>query len=161
MQSESARMSSRAEARFRIQDPNSRPRTIKVIALDTASEAVVGRLAAGPWQSATFLSAAAFPAAARDFSGQPKDLTKEAAAADLVVMVASPGGEAHAASTIGEACSAKRVMTTGLVVGANPASPVSEDAVSRTLSQLRPWSLMLVIADPDNYIDDMLTALRG
>jgi len=76
-------------------------------------------------------------------------------------MVASPGGEAHAASTIGEACSAKRVMTTGLVVGANPASPVSEDAVSRTLSQLRPWSLMLVIADPDNYIDDMLTALRG
>ena len=154
-------MSSRAEARFRIQDPNSRPRAIKVIALDAASEAVVGRLAARPpsyWTSATFLTAAAFPAAARDFSGQPKDLTKEAAAADLVVMVASPGGEAHAASTIGEACSAKRVMTTGLVVGANPAS---EEAVSRTLSQLRPWSLMLVIADPDNYIDDMLTALRG
>ena len=154
-------MSSRAEARFRIQDPNSRPRAIKVIALDAASEAVVGRLAARPpsyWTSATFLTAAAFPVAARDFSGQPKDLTKEAAAADLVVMVASPGGEAHAASTIGEACSAKRVMTTGLVVGANPAS---EEAVSRTLSQLRPWSLMLVIADPDNYIDDMLTALRG
>ena len=161
MQSESARMSSRAEARFRIQDPNSRPRATKVIALDAASEAIVGRLAARApsyWQSATFLTAAAFPAAARDFSGQPKDLTKEAASADLVVMVASPGGEAHAASTIGEACSAKRVMTTGLVVGANPAS---EDAVSRTLSQLRPWSLMLVIADPDNYIDDMLTALRG
>ena len=73
-------------------------------------------------------------------------------------MVAAPGGEAHAASTIGEACSARRVMTTGLVVGANPAS---EEAVSRTLSQLRPWSLMLVIADPDNYIDDMLSALRA
>src|SRR5437867_10153762 len=159
MQSESARMSSRAEARFRIQDPNSRPRAIKVIALDTASEAIVSRLAGRPWQSATFLSAAAFPGAARDFAGQPKDLTKEAGSADLVVMVASPGGEAHAASTIGEACSAKRVMTTGLVVGANPTSPVSEDAVSRTLSQLRPWSLMLVIADPDNYVDDMLTAL--
>jgi len=154
-------MSSRAEARFRIQDPNSRPRAIKVIALDAASEAVVGRLAARPpsyWTSATFLTAAAFPAAARDFSGQPKDLTKEAAAADLVVIVASTGGEAHAASIIGEACSAKRVMTTGLVVGANPAS---EEAVSRTLSQLRPWSLMLVIADPDDYIDDMLTALRA
>jgi len=151
-------MSSRAEARFRIQDPNSRPRAIKVIALDAASEAVVGRLAARRWQSATFLSAAAFPAAARDFSGQPKDLTTEAVAADLVVMVAAPGGEAHAASTIGEACSARRVMTTGLVVGANPAS---EEAVSRTLSQLRPWSLMLVIADPDNYIDDMLSALRA
>ena len=164
MQSESARMSSRAEARFRIQDPNSRPRATKAIALDAASEAIVGRLAARApsyWQSATFLTAAAFPAAARDFSGQPKELTKEAATADLVVMVASPGGEAHAASTIGEACSAKRVMTTGLVVGANPASAPSEDAVSRTLAQLRPWSLMLVIADPDDYIDGMLTALRA
>ena len=158
MQSESARMSSRAEARFRIQDPNSRPRAIKVIALDTASETIVSRLARRSWKSATFLSAAAFPAAARDFCGQPKDLTKEAGTADLVVMVASPGGEAHAASTIGEACSAKRVMTTALVVGANPAS---EEAVSRTLSQLRPWSLMLVIADPDDYIDGMLTALRA
>src|SRR6266581_4532043 len=158
MQSESARMSSRAEARFRIQDPNSRPRVIKVIALDTASEAIVSRLADRPWQSATFLTAAAFPSAARDFSGQPKDLTKEAGSADLIVMVASPGGEAHAASVIGEACSAKRVMTTALVVGA---SRDSDEAVSKTLSQLRPWSLMLVVADPDDYIEGMLTALRA
>jgi hypothetical protein len=155
---ESARMNSLAEARFRIQEPNSKPRAIKVIALDTVSEAIVSRLAGRPWQSATFLSAAAFPDAARDFSGRPRDLTTEIATADLVVMVASPGGQAHAASVIGEACSARRVMTTGLVVGANPAS---EEAVSKTLLQLRPWSLMLVIADPDDYIDGMLTALRA
>src|SRR2546425_11475696 len=158
MKTESARMSSPAEARFRIQDPNSKPRTIKVIALDTASEAIVKRVAAGPWQNATFLSAAAFPDAARDFSGRPKDLTKEVDTADLVVMVAAPGGEAHAASVIGEACSARRVMTTGLVVRTDAAS---EEAVSKTLSQLRPWSLMLVVADPDDYIDAMLAALRG
>ncbi len=151
-------MNSRAESRFRVQDPNSRPRAIKVIALDKASEVVVGSLVAKPWKSATFLSATAFPGAALDFSGQPKDLMKEVDAADLVVMVASPGGEAHAASVIGEACSAKRVMTTGLVIGANGAS---ENAVSKTLSQLRPWSLMIVIADPGDYIDDMLTALRA
>jgi hypothetical protein len=151
-------MRSGAEARFRIQDPNSKPRAIKVIALDTASEAVVSRLLERPWQNATFLSAAAFPDAARDFSGAPKDLTKEVDAADLVVMVAAPGGQAHAASVIGEACSARRVMTTGLIVGANR---TSEEAVSKTLSQLRPWSLMLVVADPDDYIDDMLAALRA
>jgi hypothetical protein len=158
MQTESARMSSRAEARFRIQEPNSKPRAIKVIALDQASEAVLGRLLMGPWQNATFLSAAAFPGAARDFSGQLKDLANEVDTADLVVMVASPGGQAHAASVIGEACSAKRVMTTGLVVGAGPAS---EEAVSKTLSQLRPWSLMLVVANPDDYIVAMLAALRA
>ena len=151
-------MSSRAETRFRIQDPNSRPRAIKVIALDTDSEALVRRLARRTWKNATFLSAAAFPGAARDFSDESKDLTKEAGTADLVVMVASPGGEAHAASVIGEACSAKRVMTTGLVVRANAAS---EETVCKTLSQLRPWSLMLVVADPDDYIDGMLTALRA
>jgi hypothetical protein len=151
-------MSSRAEARFRIQDPNSRPRAIKVIALDKASEDAMRRLAERSWMNATFLSAAGFPGAARDFSGQAKDLTNEVDAAALIVMVASPGGEAHAASVIGEACSARRVMTTGLLIGANAAS---DDAVSRTLSQLRPWSLMLVIAEPDDYIDEMLTALRA
>jgi hypothetical protein len=158
MQTESARMNSLAETRFRIQEPNSRPRVIKVIALDKASETVVSRLVTGSWQNATFLTAAAFPSTAQDFSGRPTDLTKEINTADLVVMVASPGGEAYAASVIGEACSAKRVMTTGLVIGANHAS---EDAVSKTLSQLRPWSLMLVVADPDDYIDNMLAALRA
>jgi hypothetical protein len=158
MQSESARMNSSAEARFRIQDPNSKPRVIKVIALDNASEALVSRVAGRPWKNASFLSAAAFPDTARDFSGQPKDLTAEVNSADLVVMVASAGGEAHAASVIGEACSTRRVMTTGLVVGA---TRNSEEAVSKTLSQLRPWSLMLVLADPDDYIDGMLSALRA
>ena len=158
MQAESARMNSRAEARFRIQEPNSKPRTIKVIALDQGSEPIVKRVAERTWQNAKFLSAAAFPAAARDFSGQPKDLTEEIESADLIVMVASPGGEAHAASVIGEACSARRIMTTALVIGSNR---TSEDAVSKTLAQLRPWSLMLVAADPDDYIEGMLTALRA
>ena len=60
--------------------------------------------------------------------------------ADLVVMVATPGGHAQAASIIGEACSLRRVMTTALVVGAKSAS---DEAVSRTLAHVRPWSLML------------------
>ena len=158
MQTESARMSSGAESRFRIQDPNSKPRVIKVIALDSASEPLLKRVASGSWQNASFLSAAAFPDTARDFCGQPKDLTNEIEAADLVVMVAAPGGEAHAASVIGETCSARRIMTTALVIGANHAS---DEAVSKTLSQLRPWSLMLVAADPDEYIEGMLTALRA
>jgi hypothetical protein len=158
MQTESARMNSRREAQFRIQEPNSKPRIIKVIALDSNSEHVVRRLVARPYQNASFLSAAAFPDAARDFFGETKDLANEVTTADLVVMVAAPGGEAHAASVIGEACSARRVMTTGLIVGANRAS---EENVSKTLSQLRPWCLMLVVADPDDYIDGMLTALRA
>lgn len=148
MLSESARMSSAAEAAFRIQAPNSRPRTIKIIALDAQSEDVVRRLAAASWNQATFFTAASFT----------KNLSDEVAAADLVVMVAMPGGNAQAASVIGEACSLQRVMTTALIVGSLTAS---DEALSKTLAQLRPWSLMVVIANADDYIEDMLAALRA
>jgi hypothetical protein len=170
MLSESARMSSAAEARFRIQDPNSRPRAIKVIALDRPSESVVKRLAEGQWKNATFLTASAFAAAPSseqrfagdgwlsDLEGKSRNLMEEVNTADLVVMVATPGHNADVASTIGQACSLRRVMTTALIVGATAAA---EDAVSRTLAKLRPWSLMVVIANPDDYIDDMLVALRA
>ena len=95
-------MSSAAEAAFRVQAPNSMPRTIKVIGLDAASEDVVRRLAASSWNQATFYTAATFT----------RNLRDEVATADLVVMVATPGGGASAASLIGEACSQRRVMTT-------------------------------------------------
>jgi hypothetical protein len=49
-------------------------------------------------------------------------------------------------------------MTTGFIVGATAAS---EGALSKTLAQVRPWSLMVVIANTDEYIDDMLAALRA
>src|ERR1700740_504088 len=107
MQSESARMSSTAEAKFRIEAPNSRPRAVKVIALDAASERVVKELARDSWQGATFLPASAFAGAAsgnaperfslggwlNDLAGRTKNLVEEIASADLVVMVARAGGE--------------------------------------------------------------------
>ena len=37
---------------------------------------------------------------------------------------------------------------------------LSEVDVSRTLAQLRPWSLMVVMANTDEYIGDMMVALR-
>ena len=157
MLSESARMSSAAETRFRVQAPNSLPRAIKVIALDAAGEAVVRRLADSDWTHATFLTALS-PDAARDLAGRTRSIRDEVETADLVVLVAGPGGRAHAASTIGQACSVRSVMTTGFVVGAG-AAPESE--LSRTLAQLRPWSLMVVIANDDEYTVDMMAALRA
>jgi hypothetical protein len=172
MLSESARMRSAAEARFRVQAPNSTPRAIKVIALDAAGDATVRRLAGTGWNHATFLTAASvgrpggpgdLPGASAgdaltDLTGGNRSVMDEVATADLVVLIAGPGGHAQAASPIGEACSLRRVMTTGLVVGVASAS---KNALSKTLAQLRPWSLMVVIANSDDYIVDMLTALRA
>jgi hypothetical protein len=169
MQSESARMASAAEARFRIDAPNSKPRAIKVIALDQESERVVKRLAQSTWNQASFFTASAFSGAPRpgsfsmtgwlsDVAGRTTDLINEVNSADLVVMVATAGETASAAAIIGEACSLKRVNTTGLII-AGPGR--SDEALSKTLAQLRPWSLMLVIASGEDYIEDMLVALRA
>jgi hypothetical protein len=148
MLSESARMSSAAEARFRVQAPNSKPRTVKIVALDTASEETVRRLAVASWNQASFYTAPAFT----------QDLQAAVADADLVVMVAGPGGHCAVAAEIGAACSERRVMTTALIVGA---ASTPDDELAKTLVQLRPWSLMVVIANADDYIQDMLTALRA
>jgi len=168
MQSESARMSSAAEARYRIDAPNSKPRSVKVIALDHPSERVVKSLSQQTWNNATFFTASAFGDTPRkgesfagwlsDLAGRTKNLIEEVNNADLVVMVATAGENTPAASIIGEACSLKRVMTTALVLGG---TNVPDEVLSKTLTQLRPWSLMLVIASAEEYIADMLTALRA
>lgn len=165
MISESALMNSAAEARFRLQEPNSKPRTTKVIALDVPSDDVVRRLAKDTWNHASFLTASALSNGPerradgwlRDIDGNARDLIVEVSAADLVVMIATPGGRAQAAALIGEACSHKRVMTTALIA----AGSASDEELSKTLAQLRPWSLMVVIASVDDYIQDLLTALRA
>src|ERR1700733_10154857 len=169
MLSESARMSSGAEARFRINAPNSKPRHVKVIALDRPSEAVVKHLAALRWNNASFFTASAFAGEPpgpgfsmqgwlSDLAGRTKDLIDEVAGADLVVMVATAGENAQAATLIGEACSLKRINTTGLILGGSSAT---DEMLSKTLSRLRPWSLMLVIASGEDYVEDMLIALRA
>ena len=210
MESESARMSSAAEAKFRINAPNSQPRAIKVIALDAPSERIVKELAASQWQRASFLTASAFSGAPRrgerfsqrfslrgwlnDLAGRTKDLVDVVNTADLVVMVATAGENAAAAAIIGEACTARHVMTTALDPRAltlpSPASGggffdfpspacgggsltfpppqagegrvgASDETLSKTLAQLRPHATMLVISSADEYIKDMLTALRA
>jgi len=169
MLSESARVTSAAEARFRINEPNSKPRHVKVIALDRVSEVVVKHLAELRWNNASFFTASAFageppgqgfsmPGWLSDLAGRTKDLIDEVNSADLVVMVATAGENAQAATLIGEVCSLKRVNTTGLILGGASAT---DAMLSKTLSQLRPWSLMLVIARGEDYIEDMLIALRA
>lgn len=79
------------------------------------------------------------------------------ASADLVVMVVSAGGDARAAAAIGKACSDRRIMTTTIVIRA---ASTSDEALSNTLAQVRPWSLMVVVASDEAYVDDILTSFR-
>src|SRR5258707_10165043 len=167
MDSESARMSSAAEARFRVDYPNSKPRVVKVVALDAASERVVKRLAQQSWNRGTFFTSIKFegaPGSGESWSawlsalaGRTKALVEEVSGADLVVMVSSAGTSAQAAAVIGEACAARKVMTMALIIGSEQRS---NEELSKTLAALRPYASMLVIASGDEYIEEMLAALR-
>ena len=150
MLSESARMSSAAEARFRIQAPNATARAVKVAALDPASDRLVARLAERSWNGVTFFTASML-------ADSERGLSEEVAAADLVVMVAAAGADARAVAIIGEACSRRRVPTATFVVRAASAT---DEALSKTLAQVRPWSLMVVIASDDDYVEDILRSFR-
>jgi hypothetical protein len=166
MASESARASGAAESRFRIDAPNARPRAVKVVALDRPSQAVVERLGQERWNGASFFTASAFSAESQasgqawlsDLSGGTKHLLEEIRSSDLMVMIASAGEDVPVAALIGEACSIECVTTTALIIG-GPAA--TDQELARTLAQLRPWALMLVVASAEEYVADMLGALRA
>jgi hypothetical protein len=116
-------MTSAAEARFRIREPQATARVVKVVDLACVTE----------------------------------ETLEEIASADLVVMTTAAGSDAAAAAVIGESCSERRVPTATLVVR-TPAS--TDDALSKTLAQVRPWSLMVVVAGDESYLDDLLKSFR-
>ena len=93
-----------------------------------------------------------------DLAGRTKDLVDELDTADLVAMVATAGEAVPVASVIGEACSTQRVTTIAFVLGSTSTPP---QALSRTLAQLRPWTLMLVMAESEEAIEEALAALRA
>jgi hypothetical protein len=168
MISQCARATTAAEAKFRIDAPNSQPRNVKVIALDGPSERVATHLATRAWTRATFFTASAFTAPhdaqrfsvewLKDLAGRTKSLVDEVDTADLVVMIAAAGENAQAAAIIGEACGVKHVMTTALILGSER---TSDEALAKSLAQLRPYAKTLVVANGDDYIEDVLTALRA
>ena len=88
--------------------------------------------------------------AVSDLAGRTTSLIDEIGAADLVVMVATAGHDTQAAAILGEACAAKHVMTTVLLLGS---AAQDDTALSRTLAILRPYARMLVIAMPEPAVN--------
>src|SRR5262249_23113280 len=144
--SESAIMTSAEQARFRIDRPNARPRVTRIIALDERSVAVLGAIKDQPWNGARFLRYAGtrkvsehlpslrIDAVVRDDAGNDSSLMKELSGADTVVMVTATEAAAEAAEIIGNACAARGIAATGLVL-----MPTGgEGSLGRILAVLRP-----------------------
>jgi hypothetical protein len=172
MLSESARMTTAHEAGFRIQEPNSKQRSIKVIALDKASAVLVDQIAKDGWRGASFFTSLSFVAQQNpqstsgesvqawlnDLAGRTMDLMSEVANSDFVVVVTCAGEDARAVTVIADACAHYHKSLLSLVV---PQEGMSEADVEVSLKHLRPHSRMLVVAKGIDYIEVMLSALRA
>jgi hypothetical protein len=132
-----------------------------VIALGGQSERSVRELAGRPWDGGHFLvfeSAVPGDALLRHAKGAGTALlSEELDGADTVVMVASAGATAEAASVIGDAAAARGIMSAGLVL---PAPPSSGDSVNEVVSALRPNAMVLVVLKDIADVPEVLSALR-
>lgn len=80
-------------------------------------------------------------------------LSEELDGADTVVMIASPGANAAAASIIGDAAAARGIMSAGLVVP-------GDGTVSEVVPALRPNAMVLVVLRDVSDVPEVLSALR-
>lgn len=170
-----------AEARFRIDYPDTRPRAARVIALDADAADLVRHMAAGHWRGGHFLryeaevprggpdgnGADGAPGAAADATLRTSDgtavlLSSELDDADSAVMIATAQASASAASIIGDACAARRIMSAGLVIsGRPPGSANGNDAnVDDVVAALRPNAMVLVVLQDHHDVPEILAALR-
>ena len=164
-----AKAATAAEARFRVDYPNSRERASRIVALDEESAAVMRRIAEEPWKGAHFLTYVSKTSGAKGLDSLPVDaslkavdgskvrLNEELTGADVVVMIAAAGSASDAAAVIGNACFVRGIMTTGLIV----ARGGDRRGVERTVAALRPYAAMLVVSTSEEYVPEMLTALRA
>jgi hypothetical protein len=158
-----ARAATAAEARYRIDAKPQTPRNTSVVALDGGALEVVRELAGQEWHAARFLGLPdSLPAGApageyadlqlRTVDGEPVRLSEELARADFVMMIATEGGGAAAATTIGDACTLRGIMTAGIVVGSN-------GETSAALVALRPNARVLLVTGDEDDATEVLAAV--
>jgi len=148
-----------AEARFRIDAKPQTPRASSVVALDDGAMALVRELAGQEWNAARFLGLPdGTPAGEyadlqlRTVDGEAVRLSDELARADFVMMIATEGAGAAAATTIGDACTLRGIMTAGLVVGTNGGS-------GPALTALRPNARVLLVTGDQRDATELLAAV--
>ena len=164
-----AKATTAAEAKFRVAYPNAKERASRIFALDGDGATMMRRIEQEPWHGARFLTFRSVTSGARGLDSLPVDatlttpdgetvrLSDELKGADVAVMIATTGESAEAAAAIGNACFVRSIMTTGLIVARHD----RRGEVERTMKALRPYAAMLVVSTGEEYIPEMLTALRA
>ena len=163
-----ARAATAAEARYRVQYPNSKTRASRIFALDQGAAEAMYAITEKPWNGAHFLTlanAGAVDPATTDAEalalahpdGSAADLSAELQGADVVVLLATSGDNEGAAEVIARETYNRRIMCAGLAL----ARDKSDSAVDRAVNSMRRFASVLVVARDHDFIPAMLTALRA
>lgn len=124
---------------------------------------VIERISGKGWDGAHFLTYQA-PTSGADATepdailrfpdGRAARLSDELDGADVAVMIATADRGAEAASIIGVACAVRGIMTAGLVVG-------NSERLDAAVTALRPYASVLVVSADEDYVPEILAALRA
>ncbi|WP_212524373.1 hypothetical protein [Actibacterium sp. MT2.3-13A] len=157
-----------AEARFRVQYPNSKARVSRVFALDQHAAEAMYAITEAPWNGAHFLTVTTrgdvvpdetgiddLPLSTPD--GSPALLSEELQGANVVILLSSQHSNAGAAEVIAREAYHRNIMTVGLTLGQG----ASDERVNAVVNTLRPFTSVLVVASDNDYVPAMLSALRA
>ena len=162
-----ARAATAAEARFRVQYPNSLTRASRIFALDAAAAEAMYAVTEEPWNGARFLTVCNggvlpdvtdvndLPLSAPN--GTKAILSEELDGADVVVLLASSVADSGAAEVIAREAHRRRIMVVGLALGGG----AGQAGLDKTVAALRPFASVLVVASDSEFIPAMLSALRA
>jgi len=144
----------------RIQEPNSKPRSIAVVGIGEGGAAVARDLskAAQPNVDVHVLakSASGGDAVAAIKAGGG-DLHRDLMNADMIFIVARKGDDAALAPVVGGIAHGRNHPVTALYIV--PANEPLSDAEDETLKTLRTAAEMLVVVSDQSYIPEMISAL--
>lgn len=159
-----ARAATAAEARYRISYPGGfAQRSSRVIALGARAARAVRELGGQAWDGGHFLvfeSAVPDDALLRRVGGGTALLSEELDGADTVVLVASAGASAEAASVVGDAAAARGIMSAGLVLPGGDPAGVPSAVPADVIAALRPNAMVLVVLRDTADVPEVLSALR-
>jgi hypothetical protein len=132
--------------------------------LDAGAADVVRELAGQPWRGTRFLS---YDASQSDGQAAPDGaladivldaadgrvrLSEELIDADFMMMIATAGDGATAATAIGNACALRGIMTAGVILG-------RDHDVDAAVTALRPHARVLLVTNDQNDVAEIMSAV--
>ena len=142
----------------RIQEPNSKPRSIAVVGLGQGGAAVARSLSSQDLPMAqvhVLAKSAPGPDALAAVQAAGGDLQRDLQSADMIFIVARPGDDVGLAAVVSSIAHGRRHPVTALYI-VPPEAVSGDDATLRTL---RESVEMLVVVSDESYVPAMIAAL--